>query len=180
MKKMIFTFTVLGIVNAMQPAEPHQNNLDKVFAYYAQVTNHTHQDLFLSEAVGDLPGDVYSKEEIRLILLKPGKTVKNVPITLRPVRSGDAIIRDATIKVSDERNNVRGALFITIRPRINPADLDGIRVMFNSIRTGPGIITYWSENIDLVNQKKIGLGINLDLKGNDLSESLLDVTAEVR
>lgn len=168
-KTLMFAF--LGAAVSMQADDLLENKLNKISVYFSELKNSSNQTLTLE--------DTASYEKI--IILKPGQTIKNKQVRLFPVKieaSIPAVGKTRILLLKNSENEPIASLQLT-------ADINSNQNAFISVRLhnlGKGYyntIDEWSEKFNFTNTSRADFGIILDIKEN-LWDSTLDVIANVK
>lgn len=189
MKKLQITI-LMGLISVIG-LKGDNSNLDKIFARFARITNHTSQDVFIQPMVHDSKSPD-GMNEGKLIILKPGQTINNISLNFIPMYKdqissskkaligiGDASNKDLLylrlIAVTNNNNNVAEINISLVQANNYYVDSEGKRHNY----ADPDLIN-WKQSHNIQNEKRFDLGLVLDLKGDNLLESELEVIASAR
>lgn len=137
-------------------------NSNKFVPYISQITNHTDKDLYL---------ELTYPKPTKTIILKPGKTIKNISLPLYKTEEDES--GQWSIQNQEKEELATFDYGVTFRgPRFFR---DKITVSF--LRPGDVSFLEWEQSLDFSQQKKVSVGIRIDLKGEDLSETEIDARA---
>lgn len=191
MKKLKISFLAGLISAAGLQAGQALSDLDKIFAHFARITNHTSQDVFIQAMVHD-PKSPDGMNEGKLIILKPGKTIHNISLNFIPMYKdqlssskkaligiGDASNKDLLylrlIAKTNKNNSVAEINISLVQANNYYVDSEGKRHNY----ADPDLINL-KESLNIQNEKRFDIGLVLDLRGEDLLQSELDVIAFAR
>ncbi|BDC34185.1 hypothetical protein Noda2021_01430 [Candidatus Dependentiae bacterium Noda2021] len=137
-------------------------NSNKFFPQIKRITNHTNKDLYLELTY---PDSAHSKT----IILKAGKTINNINLPLYKTAEDES--GQWSIQNEEKEELATFDYGVTFKgPRFFRDQLN-----VNFLRPSDISFLDWTQSVDLATHKKITLNITLDLKGDDLGLTDMDV-----